>query len=347
MFDSYNDFYAGNAINLRSALDSELNLFKIDLEEEDKHKAREYRCSLNEIQDTYAPETFFPPIVRKGADASFVPFVRKHDNELQGKLIIETSVIFDRMESRNTSSLKLKVDQEEQVELEDLDLEGSFISTMENPGFSSKSLKKAKSNNKRFALQENSQILNYDNDPRGFDSATKGKNRRSVLEKRPNGVKQKPLVACNCKKSKCLRLYCECFAKGLVCGVDCNCDGCHNNENLSELRELVVQETLEKNPFAFKSKYKKIVNENDKILHSRGCNCSKTGCVKNYCECYNAGTGCSRLCRCSNCKNENIEIDDGDVKIYYDRVLRRRRKRTTLDDCFQKKCEIIKKLKLV
>lgn len=347
MFDSYNDFYAGNAINLRSALDSELNLFKIDLEEEDKHKAREYRCSLNEIQDTYSPETFFPPIVRKGADASFVPFVKKYDNELQGKLIIETSVIFDRMETRNPPNLQLKVDQEGEVELEDLELEGSFISTIENPGFSSKNSKKFKNSNKRFPLQETSQILNFDKDSQSFDSGIKSKNRRSVLEKKPNGVKQKPLVACNCKKSKCLRLYCECFAKGLICGVDCNCDGCHNNEDLSELRELVVQETLEKNPFAFKSKYKRIVNENDKILHSRGCNCSKTGCVKNYCECYNAGTGCSRLCRCSNCKNENIEIDDGEVKIYYDRVLRRRRKRSTLDDCFQKKCEIIKKLKLV
>ena len=81
------------------------------------------------------------------------------------------------------------------------------------------------------------------------------------------------------------------------------------------------------------------------MLHSRGCNCSKTGCVKKYCECYNAGTGCSRLCRCTNCKNDNIEINDDEVKVYYDRVLRKRRKRTQTDECFDKKIEIIKKLK--
>lgn len=147
---------------------------------------------------------------------------------------------------------------------------------------------------------------------------------------------KKEKVACHCKKSKCLRLYCECFAKGLICGVDCACNDCHNIEDLKDLRELVVQETLEKNPFAFKSKYKKL-RENQQILHSRGCNCSKTGCVKKYCECYNAGTGCSRLCKCSNCQNANIELEDSEVKIYYDRVLRKRSKKSVLSDCFEGK----------
>lgn len=70
--------------------------------------------------------------------------------------------------------------------------------------------------------------------------------------------KKKPLAQCKCKKSKCLKLYCECFAKGLVCGVDCNCKDCHNTKDLEDLRQLVIKETLEKNPFAFKSKYKKM-----------------------------------------------------------------------------------------
>lgn len=32
---------------------------------------------------------------------------------------------------------------------------------------------------------------------------------------------------CNCKKSKCLKLYCECFAQELYCD-GCNCNDCHN-----------------------------------------------------------------------------------------------------------------------
>lgn len=35
---------------------------------------------------------------------------------------------------------------------------------------------------------------------------------------------------CNCKNSKCLKLYCECFASGNYCDSQvCNCIGCGNN----------------------------------------------------------------------------------------------------------------------
>ena len=156
---------------------------------------------------------------------------------------------------------------------------------------------------------------------------------------------KKPLHKCKCTKSKCLRLYCQCFAKGLICGVDCDCTDCHNKDEFKTLRDLVIQETIEKNPYAFKSKYKKHEEKNN-ILHSRGCNCSKTGCIKEYCECFKAGTGCSRLCRCVNCKNDKIEIKDDEVKIYYDRVLRKRKKKSILKECFSNKKEILNKLNL-
>ena len=40
---------------------------------------------------------------------------------------------------------------------------------------------------------------------------------------------------CTCSKTKCLKLYCECFANGLVCGVDCGCKGCCNTDDHSDL----------------------------------------------------------------------------------------------------------------
>lgn len=141
---------------------------------------------------------------------------------------------------------------------------------------------------------------------------------------------------CNCKKTKCLKLYCECFANGGVCSPTCKCENCHNTAELQDLRELIIQETLEKNPLAFKSKYK-ATTEKDKVLHSRGCRCSKAGCQKNYCECYSKGLGCSRLCRCDNCQNQKIDLKDEEVGMYYDRVLRKRKKPNYIYEFYFKK----------
>lgn len=169
--------------------------------------------------------------------------------------------------------------------------------------------------------------------------------KKSLSNKSKKSKKGEGKHKCKCAKSKCLRLYCQCFAMGLICGVDCDCTDCHNKEEFKPLRDLVIQETIEKNPYAFKSKYKKHEGKNN-ILHSRGCNCSKTGCVKEYCECFKAGTGCSRLCRCVNCKNSKIDIKDEEVKIYYDRVLRKRKKKSILKECFTNKKEILQRLNI-
>ena len=51
---------------------------------------------------------------------------------------------------------------------------------------------------------------------------------------------------CSCKKSRCLKLYCECFAAGDLCGgckcMDCANDGQHEPERLrvSKTRVNVV-----------------------------------------------------------------------------------------------------------
>jgi hypothetical protein len=33
---------------------------------------------------------------------------------------------------------------------------------------------------------------------------------------------------CHCKKSNCLKRYCECFQAGVLCTDACRCDGCKN-----------------------------------------------------------------------------------------------------------------------
>ena len=92
---------------------------------------------------------------------------------------------------------------------------------------------------------------------------------------------------CVCKKTNCLKLYCECFASGKLCTEDCACFKCYNIE--------AKQEAIENARFLRKSK--------NHIAGERKCNCRKSNCQKKYCECYNAGLECTSQCNCSDCHN--------------------------------------------
>lgn len=138
---------------------------------------------------------------------------------------------------------------------------------------------------------------------------------------------------CTCTNSRCLKLYCACFSSGEMCGPHCQCKSCFNNDANDEIRKAMVEETLQKNPNAFQSKYKRHV-EKGAMLHVRGCNCSKTGCVKEYCECFKIGTGCSRLCRCVNCQNKKIDLQKDEVTTYHVKAIRKRRKTRIYEEKF-------------
>ncbi|TDG42215.1 hypothetical protein AWZ03_011353 [Drosophila navojoa] len=119
---------------------------------------------------------------------------------------------------------------------------------------------------------------------------------------------------CNCSKSQCLKLYCDCFANGEFC-QDCTCKDCFNNLDYEVKREEAIRNCLERNPSAFKPKIT-APNSGDIRLHNKGCNCKRSGCLKNYCECYEAKIPCSTMCKCVGCRNmedrPDVDMDSMD-----------------------------------
>jgi len=67
---------------------------------------------------------------------------------------------------------------------------------------------------------------------------------------------------CQCNRSKCLKLYCECFAKGGFCGPECGCTNCFNKAGEEDAIAAAKADITKRDPDAF---VKKLAKNADKM----------------------------------------------------------------------------------
>ncbi|KAI5556308.1 hypothetical protein BDE02_18G025400 [Populus trichocarpa] len=161
-------------------------------------------------------------------------------------------------------------------------------------------------NNKRFSSEHADNFEEFNQ-----SSPKKKRQDHKVSSTDGDGCKR-----CNCKKTRCLKRYCDCFAAGIYCAETCACQGCFNRPEYEDTVLEARQQKESHNPLAFAPKIVQHVTEFHAInvedaslftpssgRHKTGCNCKRSMCVKKYCECYQANVGCSNACRCEGCKN--------------------------------------------
>ncbi len=97
-------------------------------------------------------------------------------------------------------------------------------------------------------------MQSFDNSGQSSRMQSKHKNSDHELSEEQTNSKKKAKTCCNCKKSRCLKLYCDCFGRGQPCAKECNCLNCLNTEAHHKERKQAMASVLEKNPSAFKPK---------------------------------------------------------------------------------------------
>ena len=130
-------------------------------------------------------------------------------------------------------------------------------------------------------------------------------------------------IHCTCKKTKCIKKYCECYSNGVFC-YNCKCENCENkpfymDNNIKNSNNINIninkkeEEEINENKNSKQSIDNNMDNNDNNIKKLIICTCSKSGCNKNYCECFKAKVKCNNKCRCIKCLNkpdDSIQLDE-------------------------------------
>ena len=178
------------------------------------------------------------------------------------------------------------------------------INNLNNNVISNNKIQPAENQKTQFTLPPNKQIY-----PQIIN------NNQKIIEKEISNK-----ITCTCSRIKCTKKYCACFAAGKFC-QGCNCKDCcntmenNNNDNKSinilnnNINSInIINDNNTKEDFA----QRRILPE--KKMQIIECNCTKSKCLKKYCECFKNGYNCGNLCRCVGCANKGNNTNNQNQK---------------------------------
>ena len=145
-------------------------------------------------------------------------------------------------------------------------------------------------NQNNYNINNNNNNIDYSNQKSIVHTTNLNNLNSSNMNIVPNNTNS--IGKCTCSKTGCRKKYCACFSRGKYCD-GCECKNCQNfprpNNIQPSVQNIVRNEENIENPKA------------QRVI----CNCTKSNCMKKYCECYKQNLNCNSLCRCIECRNKS------------------------------------------
>lgn len=106
---------------------------------------------------------------------------------------------------------------------------------------------------------------------------------------------------------RCLKKYCVCFNAGVGCAIGrCQCSNCKNPHG------SVAFHHGSSAPGSKAATFTEVLQES--ALENIKCKCSRTACLKLYCDCFRADIVCGEYCNCVGCENFEGSVERAKVR---------------------------------